>query len=90
MRDEGRTVHGGNLSDVFEYLSPAASENLLARLCERAAPGARLVYWNMLAPRRRPAALADRLQPLDTLARELHARDQAFFYSALVVEERLL
>ena len=82
-------MHGFNLSDVFEYLSPASSENLLARLCERAAPGARLVYWNMLAPRRRPASLADHLQSLEKFARELHARDQAFFYSALVVEERL-
>ena len=86
---EGRTVDGFNLSDVFEYLSPAAAENLLARLCGRAAPGARLVYWNMLAPRRRPATLADRLRPLDELALELYARDQAFFYSTLVVEERL-
>ncbi len=88
---EGRTryVDGFNLSDVFEYLSPEASAELLARLADTAAPGARFVYWNMLAPRRRPASLADRLRPLEGLSSGLHARDQAFFYSALVVEERL-
>lgn len=84
----GRFVDGFNLSDVFEYLSPEASGALLERLAATAAPGARFVYWNLLAPRCRPEKLADRLLPLDALARELHARDQAFFYSALVVEER--
>jgi S-adenosylmethionine-diacylglycerol 3-amino-3-carboxypropyl transferase len=41
----------------------------------------------MLAPRRRPEALAARLRPREDLAGPLFARDKAFFYSALVVEE---
>jgi S-adenosylmethionine-diacylglycerol 3-amino-3-carboxypropyl transferase len=41
----------------------------------------------MLAPRRRPEALAARLRPREDVAGPLFARDKAFFYSALVVEE---
>jgi S-adenosylmethionine-diacylglycerol 3-amino-3-carboxypropyl transferase len=82
-----RSIDRCNLSDIFEYLSPEAYAELLKRLIAAGRHGGRLVYWNLLAERRRPAALADRLRPLDALARDLHARDKAFFYRALVVEE---
>ena len=84
----GRFIHAFNLSDVFEYGSPESAAALLEKLCLRAASGARFVYWNMLAPRSRPPSLADRLRPLEELAGPLHARDMAFFYSRLIVEER--
>jgi len=76
-----------NLSDIFEYLSPDESGHLLGRLADHAPPGARLAYWNMLAPRSRPASLAHRIRPLPELAARLHLADKAFFYSAFVVEE---
>jgi S-adenosylmethionine-diacylglycerol 3-amino-3-carboxypropyl transferase len=61
---------GYNLSDIFEYMPPAEHERCYAALVGRAAPGARLVYWNMLAPRSRPEALAGRVRPLR--ARRMH------------------
>lgn len=76
-----------NLSDIFEYMSAENTAALLARLADASRPGGRLAYWNMLAPRSRPESLAHRLQPRDDLAAPLFARDQAFFYSAFVVEE---
>lgn len=76
-----------NLSDIFEYMAPQNYEQLLRLLVSRARPGARLAYWNMLAPRRRPESLASVLRPLTELSDHLFRRDQAFFYSALVVEE---
>jgi S-adenosylmethionine-diacylglycerol 3-amino-3-carboxypropyl transferase len=79
--------HGFNLSDVFEYMSPAEAERCYAALLDRAAPGARLVYWNLLAPRARPESLAERAHPLPALAAELHARDLAWFYGALHVDQ---
>ena len=81
------TIDGYNLSDIFEYMSLANYHALLAQLVQVGRKGGRLVYWNMLAPRRRPAALAQQLCPLDALAQQLYARDKAFFYSAFVVEE---
>lgn len=82
-----RSVHRFNLSDIFEYMSPAGYEAALESILRAAAPGARLVYWNMLVPRRRPVRFADRLISHDALSRRLHAADKAFFYSDLVIEE---
>jgi S-adenosylmethionine-diacylglycerol 3-amino-3-carboxypropyl transferase len=81
------TIDGYNLSDIFEYMSPANYHALLAQLVQAGRKGGRLVYWNMLAPRRRPATMARQLCPLDDLAQQLYARDKAFFYRAFVVEE---
>ncbi len=78
---------GYNLSDIFEYLNELTGEQLYGRLLEHARPGARLAYWNMLAPRRCPAVFRDRVTPLDVLAEQLFERDRAFFYSAFRVDE---
>lgn len=76
-----------NLSDIFEYMSPAVHEATYAALVDRARAGARLAYWNMLAPRRRPDALATRVHQRRDLADPLFARDAAWFYSAFHVDE---
>jgi S-adenosylmethionine-diacylglycerol 3-amino-3-carboxypropyl transferase len=76
-----------NLSDIFEYMSPANYEQLLERIAAAGNHGARLAYWNMLAPRSRPETMAARLRPLEKLSNELFATDKAWFYSRFVVEE---
>jgi S-adenosylmethionine-diacylglycerol 3-amino-3-carboxypropyl transferase len=83
------TFDGFNLSDIFEYMTPADHERIYGALLDRARPGARLVYWNMLAPRSRPERLRQRVQPLPEAAAALHARDLAWFYQALHVDEVL-
>ena len=79
--------NGYNLSDVGEYMAEPEWERVYQRLVKAARPGARLVYWNMLAPRACPPGERGRVRSLDGLARQLHARDQAWFYSALHVDE---
>ena len=76
-----------NLSDVFEYMSPAEYERTLAGVAGATRPGGRLIYWNMAADRTRPESLANCLVPRPDVAAELHARDRAFFYKRLVIEE---
>lgn len=76
-----------NLSDIFEYMSPDNTARLLEKLADASEPGARLAYWNMLAPRSRPESLARRLVPRSEEAERLFARDRAFFYSRFVLEE---
>ncbi|MCP4203951.1 MAG: DUF3419 family protein [bacterium] len=78
---------GFNLSDVFEYLDPELCRSIYETLVEHSRPGARLAYWNMLVPRRRPDSVADRVSSLDEQAAELYARDLAFFYGTFVVEQ---
>lgn len=76
-----------NLSDIFEYMSEENTRSLLQNICKHSNPGARLAYWNMLAPRSRPEALANMIKPLTGLSQRLFTKDKAFFYSAFVVEE---
>jgi S-adenosylmethionine-diacylglycerol 3-amino-3-carboxypropyl transferase len=76
-----------NLSDIFEYMSADNYEALLNQLVAAANLNARLAYWNMLVPRKRPQSMSDRLRPLDELAHRLYAQDKAFFYMDFIVEE---
>lgn len=78
---------GFYLSDIFEYMSPDLAETAYGNILANARPGARLVYWNMMAPRRVPPVFADRVETLTALETELKARDMAFFYSDFVVEQ---
>jgi S-adenosylmethionine-diacylglycerol 3-amino-3-carboxypropyl transferase len=86
-RSAERTFDRYNLSDLFEYVSIDHYHAMLESIIRCSRSGARLVYWNMLAPRRAPAQLSARLRPLDELAETLHLKDRAFFYMALRVEE---
>lgn len=86
-KEPERRYDAFNLSDIFEYMSEAACHKLLEKLVAVSRKGARLAYWNMLAPRSRPAAMADRLQPLEELSAALWHEDRAFFYARFVVEE---
>lgn len=83
----GEGFDGYNLSDIFEYMDPAASAAVYGALLETARPGARLAYWNMLVPRKLASTQPARVRALGTEAEALFARDQAFFYNAFVLEE---
>lgn len=87
QQEPGLKLDGCNLSDIFEYMSEASMTSLLEPLVTACRPGARLAYWNMLAPRSRPESMAGRLHPLDELAGRLFQQDKAFFYSRFIVEE---
>jgi S-adenosylmethionine-diacylglycerol 3-amino-3-carboxypropyl transferase len=86
-RYPGERFDAFNLSDIFEYMSEHNYQALLTRLIEAADPGARLAYWNMLALRKCPPTLSDRLRSLDDVAAQLYARDKAFFYRDFIVEQ---
>jgi S-adenosylmethionine-diacylglycerol 3-amino-3-carboxypropyl transferase len=86
-RSSGESFDRFNLSDLFEYVSVEHYHRVLEAIVRRSRSGARLAYWNMLAPRYRPDHFGDRLRPLDDLASRLHACDRAFFYSAFRIEE---
>mgnify|MGYP006280449379 CR=1 FL=1 len=78
---------GYNLSDIFEYLDHERCVYIYRLLLENARPSARIVYWNMLAPRECPEELRGRVKQCRGLASDLFARDRAFFYSRFLVEE---
>ena len=85
--EQGLRFQRFNLSNIFEYRSEENFHAALSRLADSASSGARLFYWNMLVPRSSPDSLRHRLMPLADQAAALHARDKAFFYSRVVLEE---
>lgn len=89
VQDVAGPFHGLNLSDIFEYMPAAEFEAVYGALVDRAAPGARLAYWNMLTERGCPAREHRRARPLVDLAVAYHARDRAWFYRAFHVDEVL-
>jgi S-adenosylmethionine-diacylglycerol 3-amino-3-carboxypropyl transferase len=80
-------IDGFNLSDIFEYMSETEFERAYGHIVNAANPGARLVYWNMMAPRRAPSAYANRVHRITSAEQAGKAADKAFFYSDFVVEE---
>ncbi|MGI9522848.1 MAG: DUF3419 family protein [Hyphomicrobiaceae bacterium] len=83
----GEHADGFNLSDIFEYMDQATFAAVYSDLLKVANPRARLVYWNMMAPRRVPEPLrgfVDARTDLEAVGKSL---DKAFFYSDFVVEE---
>lgn len=76
-----------NLSDIFEYMSDKNTQSLLKNVHSQSNPAARIVYWNMLAPRESDKSLHNRIKPLKQLSEDLFQQDKAFFYSKFVVEE---
>ena len=78
---------GFNLSDIFEYMEPSTFSQVYGELLKAANPGARFVYWNMMAPRRVPDIYKDKIRTLTEVEEQGKANDKAFFYSDFVVEE---
>jgi S-adenosylmethionine-diacylglycerol 3-amino-3-carboxypropyl transferase len=68
-------------------MTPETFAEVYGSALEAANPQARLVYWNMMAPRRMPPRFAGRVERLKAVEDVGKARDKAFFYSDFVVEE---
>jgi S-adenosylmethionine-diacylglycerol 3-amino-3-carboxypropyl transferase len=82
-----RSIDRFNLSDILEYVSEPACEQLFDAIVRCGKPGGRVAYWNMQAPRRRPERLAARLRTLEELSGRLHREAMTFFYSDFRVDE---
>lgn len=82
----GQTFSAFNYSNIFEYVPADHHVALLSRTADAARSGARIAYWNLLVPRSRPAALADRIDRRESLAATLLAGDRAFVYGGFNVE----
>lgn len=85
----GEKADGFNLSDIFEYMSDTVFEQVYGAILGAANPGARLVYWNMMVPRRVPAPWRAAVVTRTVEEDRLKQIDKAFFYSDLVIEEVL-
>ncbi len=83
----GEKADGFNLSDIFEYMDEEVFGEVYRSILDATNPAARLVYWNMMVPRRAPKSFAGRIRMLSEVEQAGKAMDKAFFYSDFVVEE---
>jgi S-adenosylmethionine-diacylglycerol 3-amino-3-carboxypropyl transferase len=83
----GPAFGGFCFSDVFEYMGQDAVARLLEVMLSKAAPGARLVYWNLFVPRVASLIVPRRITADAGTAGRLFGVDKVFFYSALRVED---
>ena len=77
-----------NLSDIFEYMTPESMDRIYEELLKKAAEGATLAYWNMLAPRRCSDMLCEKYGVKTSAQQntEFLMRDKAFFYSRFYLD----
>lgn len=73
------------LSNIFEYFSPSSFRETASVWIQWLKPGARLAFWNLMAPR---SFTEEQPQHYRTLTTDT-ARDKGFFYSRFLLEERI-
>jgi len=78
-----------NLSNIFEYTTPATFEALAGAMAAGASPAARLAYWNILVPRGLSEARPDAFKNLLDTGRDRSATDKGWHYSRFVLDERI-
>jgi S-adenosylmethionine-diacylglycerol 3-amino-3-carboxypropyl transferase len=76
-----------NFSNIFEWMSPEAYENLLRETVRVARDKAVLTYRNLLVRREHPASLEANIRSRTAAAASLRERDLSFIYNNFVVEE---
>jgi S-adenosylmethionine-diacylglycerol 3-amino-3-carboxypropyl transferase len=76
-----------NFSNIFEWMSPEAFEDLLHETVRVACDKAILTYRNLLVRREHPASLEANIRSRPDLSEPLKAKDLSFIYNNYVVEE---
>ena len=76
-----------NFSNIFEWMSDDAYENLLRETVRVAKDKAVLTYRNLLVFREHPSNLNSNIRSLKKMAKSLHEKDLSFIYNNYVVEE---
>lgn len=82
---EPRSISKLNLSDIFEYVSDEAFEQMLREILRVCREGAKLAYWTLLVPRHVPSTLAEGIDSNIKLSEELFANNRTFFYGSFGV-----
>ncbi len=77
-----------NLSDIFEYLSEDDFLRTVGLIKDNASTGTKIVYWNLLVPRRLSQTAQDAFKYKQERSNELSTMDKGFFYSPVILDER--
>ena len=75
-----------NFTNIFEWISEEAFEDLLQETIRVATNGAVMTYRNLLVPREHSRSLSNQIVSDKISAEQLHEKDLAFIYNKYVVE----
>jgi S-adenosylmethionine-diacylglycerol 3-amino-3-carboxypropyl transferase len=78
-----------NLSNIFEYTTPASFATVAEAVVAGAKPQARLAYWNILVPRRLSEARPDAFRNLLDTDLDRSVPDKGWIYYRFVLDQRL-
>lgn len=81
--------HAMNLSNIFEYMDRQLFHETSSDLIQGLRHGGRMVYWNLLVPRRISDHRPEKLILLEELSQELTVADRGFFYNRVIAEQRI-
>lgn len=77
-----------NLSNIFEYTTPAGFETLAQEMAAGANPGGRFAYWNVLVPRALSAAHPHAFRNRLDTDRDRSVQDKGWHYTRFLLDER--
>ena len=89
LAKEGNQFDYMNLSNIFEYMDKKTFEEIARDIDSIASDQCRLVYWNLMVPRRISAILRDKYKYLDTVSKQLCEQDKGFFYNQIIVDQKI-
>jgi len=82
------TFDAMNLSNIFEYLDAETFRRVAESLSKGLNKKGKLAYWNLMVQRRVSDILPAEIRELKALSETLKSKDQGFFYSNFVVEQK--
>lgn len=78
-----------NLSDIFEWMDQEMYVETIKTIVSKSRKGARLAYWNLFVPRRRPESMKNVLFAEKELSESLYRSQRTVMYRNFVVERVL-
>lgn len=72
-----------NLSNIFEYMSPAVFRTTAETMADRTPAGCRMAYWNLMVPRKLQDASPDKYTFEDMNSSIRENEDLGFFYNGI-------
>jgi S-adenosylmethionine-diacylglycerol 3-amino-3-carboxypropyl transferase len=78
-----------NLSNIFEYMTISHFRNTTELIAQHSPVGCKMVYWNLMVPRKLSEICPDKFQYDEQISGQLTTKDRGFFYSGLHIDRRI-
>ncbi len=83
------SYHYLNLSNIFEYMNPAAFVNLAEKIDRFTPPGIKIAYWNLMVHRKVSEIPGVHFYCDEMQCNLLRESDKGFFYDGFFVEQKV-